>query len=108
MIQRLALICLFAGLLASPVLAEDLTIALGNNSWDDLAGLEASPAGRDAYVAVSLGDGPLSAGNFTDLLLVDGRAVCVYDLRFTKSDGRVAERPGVDLCAQSYYHFADE
>ena len=95
-------------LAASPVLAQDLTISLGNNSWDSLAGLAVSPAGQNAYVEMELTDGALRAGNFMALVLKDGASVCVYDLRFKREDGTVIERPGVDLCAQSYYHFADE
>lgn len=85
-----------------------MTIQFGNNSWDALASIELSAAGQDSYSAVPLTDGELGAGSFYAHDILDGRTNCTYDIRVTKLDGSVSLRPGVDLCAATFYHFEDD
>ncbi len=88
--------------------ADALVIQLGNNSYDTLTGLEISSASANSYTPVNLTDGKLTAGQFYELTIAGGASQCKYDLRFTKEGGEVQNRNGVDLCAQTYYHFADQ
>jgi len=70
--------------------------------------LEVSPGGQNIFQKIPFSEGQLGAGDFQHLTLEGGRAVCVYDLRITKQDGTVHNRPGADLCAGTNYHFKDE
>lgn len=85
--------------------SDALVIKLGSNTNDVITGVEYAPAGTGTYSAVTLTDGKLGAGNFVDMTIAGGKTQCKYDLRFTKEDGNVAERKGVDLCAATFYHF---
>ncbi len=107
--MRLSTFCFAAAAVCAPGLAVagDLTITFGNNSWDTLSAAEYAPAGSDSYTAIALADGTLAAGGVVDVTFPGGAETCLYDLRFTKADGSAHERPNVDLCAESYYHFAD-
>ena len=108
MYHRTLIAAAFAALLPGLALAGNLMVNFGNNSWDALSGLEYRPAGSGDYLPLALpGDG-LAAGDFAELMLPDGEATCTYDLRFTKADGSQHERAAVNLCAETYYHFADE
>ncbi len=42
------------------------------------------------------------------MIVAEGDTQCTFDLRFTKMDDSVHDRPAVDLCAATYYHFADQ
>ena len=87
---------------------EMMTINFGNNSYDPLASVEMSLAGQESYSAVALAEGGLGAGDFVDVTVPKDSANCTYDLRVTKVNGDVSMRPGVDLCAATFYHFADD
>jgi len=103
--HALSIISTFAA--AGTACAGDLTINFGNNLWDPIKAVEISPAGADIWSAIPLSDGVLAAGAFVEVPIAGGDAVCTYDLRFTKADDTVQERPGVNLCEASYYHFGD-
>jgi len=85
--------------------SDAMVINLGSNSYDVITGVEYSPAGAGTFTAVTLKDGKLNPGSFVEMTIPGGRTQCSYDLKFTMEDGTVAERNGVDLCAQTYYHF---
>lgn len=104
---RYALTFLVTLVAASTANAGDLTINFGNNLWDPIKSVEISPAGAGNWNAIPLPDGQLGAGAFVEFPIAGGDAVCTYDLRFTKIDDSTHERPGVDLCQQTYYHFGD-
>jgi len=88
--------------------ATGMEINFGNNSYDALAKIEISPAGQGSYMALALQEGNLGAGNFSKNMIENGNTVCKYDLKFTKENGDVADRMGVDLCAATFYHFEDD
>jgi len=94
---------------SAPMVPETtIEINFGNNSYDPLQSIELSPAGQNSFTAIPLEEGGLGAGDFFKHAIVDGKTTCTYDLRITKVKGDVSERPGVDLCAATFYHFEDD
>ena len=92
----------------SSSMANGMEINFGNNSYDKLKTIELSPAGQDEFTLVTLEPGGLGGGKFYKYAIVDGNTICTYDLRFTKDNGEVSLRPGVDLCSAPFYHFEDD
>lgn len=92
---------------AGSAFAGDLTINFGNNLWDPIKAVEISPAGAGTWSAIPLANDTLGAGEFVEVPIAGGDTVCTFDLRFTKADDTVQERPGVNLCEETYYHFGD-
>ena len=93
---------------ATPLLAEDLTFTLINNSTRDLHVFQTSPAGVDSWEDDVLGSDVLSAGASVSITIADGRDACVYDMRFEMEDGTELEDYDVDLCALGSYELHDE
>ncbi len=88
--------------------ASDLEINFGNNSWDALKSIELSAAGQNTFQAIPLENSTLGAGEFFKYAIPDGQTVCKYDLRITKEGGEVSDRPNVDLCSATFYHFEED
>lgn len=103
-----ALSILALGLTAAPAMAADLVIQFANNTWADVTKVEYAVAGSDAWTAAALPADLLKSGEFFELTLPEGDTQCSFDLRLTKEDGSLHDRPAVDFCAATYYHFADQ
>lgn len=93
---------------ALPVLAEDLTFDLINNSSRDLHVFQTSPSGVEAWEDDVLGSNVVPAGATVSITIADGRDDCVYDMRFELEDGTELEDYDVDLCALGSYELHDE
>lgn len=87
--------------------AKDMKIYFGNNAWTGLVQIETTPTGKDAWETMPIEVDVINPGDFVELLFPNGEAICTYDMRFTKAEGEVVERPAVDLCAETYYHFSE-
>jgi len=88
--------------------AGGMEIEFGNNSWKAITKIEISPAGKSTFTEIAMKDGKLDAGAFVKYAIPDGKKICTFDLRFTNSEGKTFDRPGVDLCKATYYHFSDK
>jgi hypothetical protein len=97
-----------AGCTALPALAGELVIQFANNTWVNVTLVEYALPGSGAWTAAALPEGLLKSGEFFELKLPEGDTQCTFDLRLTKDDGSVHDRPAVDFCAATYYHFADQ
>jgi hypothetical protein len=92
---------------ASAALAENLSFLLSNDSSADLVEFNVSTASSDSWEDNLLSGGYLAPGYEIDVLIADGAATCVYDIRGVFSDGSEAEDFDLDLCEMGGYVFTD-
>lgn len=98
-----------AALLAfqAPAFAEDLEFLLVNESSADLVEFNVSRASSENWEENLIDGGYLAPGYEIGVLIADGAATCVYDIRGSFADGSEAEEYGLDLCELGEYTFTD-
>ena len=94
-------------LCASPLAAqaEDLTFTLTNGTNSVLTEFYASPEGTDDWEDDVFGDAILEPGESIEITIADGRAACVYDMRFEFAEESDLEptEDTQDLCELGSY-----
>lgn len=90
--MRIGFAALLAGLVASPVLAEDLVFTLVNDSSYTIVEMNVSPVGEELWGENILTVDSVSPGVSGDVTIADGLEVCDYDLRFVTEDGLEATK----------------
>ena len=83
-----------------------LVFQLSNGSGYALTELYVSPSHKDSWGDDILGFDVLLDGEAAAITIADGRATCVYDVRFVADDGSMLEEVGLDLCAAPSYTLA--
>lgn len=83
-----------------------LVFQLSNGSGYALTELYVSPSHRDNWGDDILGLDVLLDGEAAAVTIADGRATCVYDVRFVADDGSMLEEVGLDLCTLNSYTLA--
>ena len=85
--MRFGCVAVLAGLMASPVLAEDLVFTLVNDSSFTIVEMNVSPVGEELWGENILNVDEVTPGMSGDVTIADGLDVCEYDLRFVTDDG---------------------
>ena len=85
--------------------AQDLSFPLSNDTSVTLWELYMSPSNVNSWEEDILGANVLGPGETTNVIIADGRADCIYDIRGVFADGDVVEDWGVDLCDVGSYSF---
>ncbi|MCE8009595.1 hypothetical protein [Aestuariivita sp.] len=91
----------------APVLAQDLDFLLINDSSADLVAFNVSTAASTSWEMNLMRGGYLAPGYEIDVVIADGEATCIYDIRGLFSDGASVEDYGLDLCEMGEYIFTD-
>jgi hypothetical protein len=103
--MRIAIATL-AVLIATPVLAEDLTFTLVNDSSHAIAEMYVSPVGEELWGENILTVDAVEPGVSGDVTISDGLEVCEYDLRFVTYEGLEATETQ-DLCELAVFTVED-
>lgn len=90
--MRFGCVAVLAGLMASPVLAEDLVFTLVNDSSFTIVEMNVSPVGEELWGENILNVDEVTPGMSGDVTIADGLDVCDYDLRFVTDDGTEAAK----------------
>ena len=85
--MRKGFAALFAGLMASPALAEDLVFTLVNDSSHTIVEMNVSPVDEELWGENILNVDEVTPGMSGDVTIADGLDVCDYDLRFVSDEG---------------------
>jgi hypothetical protein len=104
--MRIALATIFATLVASPVLAEDLVFQLVNDSSHTIVEMYVSPVDLDQWGENILTVDSVGPGVSGDVTIADGMDVCDYDLRFVSVEGGEAEQTQ-NLCELATFTVTD-
>lgn len=108
MSRRHAAAVLATGLLwGAAAEAQDLSFNLINAASEDLVGFYVSPASTDDWEDNLLTGGYLPPDHEIGVLIADGLATCVYDIRGEFADESIAEDYELDLCELGEYTFTD-
>lgn len=90
--MRFVIAPVFAALLATPALAEDLVFTLVNDSSYTIVEMNVSPVGEELWGENILNVDAVTPGMSGDVTIADGLDVCDYDLRFVTDDGTEATK----------------
>lgn len=104
--KHLTLAALSAICLASPVLAEDLTFVLNNQSSAAITEFYTSPTDVDNWEEDVIASGSIASGEQSEITISDGREQCAYDLRIVFEDGSEITDTA-DMCALEQYDVTD-
>jgi hypothetical protein len=104
--MRIGFAALFAGLMASPALAEDLVFTLVNDSSYTIVEMNVSPVDEELWGENILTVDSVAPGVSGDVTIADGLDVCDYDLRFVTEEGIEATQQQ-DLCEISTFTIND-
>jgi len=85
--MRIGFAALLAGLVASPVLAEDLVFTLVNDSSHTIVEMNVSPVDEELWGENILSVDEVTPGMSGEVTIADGLDVCDYDLRFVSDEG---------------------
>ena len=85
--MRIGFAALLAGLMASPVLAEDLVFTLVNDSSHTIVEMNVSPVDEELWGENILSVDEVTPGMSGEVTIADGLDVCDYDLRFVSDEG---------------------
>jgi hypothetical protein len=85
--MRIGFAALLAGLVASPVLAEDLVFTLVNDSSHTIVEMNVSPVDEELWGENILSVDEVTPGMSGEVTIADGLDVCDYDLRFVSNEG---------------------
>jgi len=85
--MRIGFAALFAGLMASPVLAEDLVFTLVNDSSHTIVEMNVSAVDEELWGENILSVDEVTPGMSGEVTIADGLDVCDYDLRFVSDEG---------------------
>ncbi|MEZ5753584.1 MAG: hypothetical protein R3D90_02060 [Paracoccaceae bacterium] len=85
--MRFVIAPVFAALLATPALAEDLVFTLVNDSSHTIVEMNVSPVGEELWGENILNVDAVTPGMSGDVTIADGLDVCDYDLRFVTEEG---------------------
>ena len=91
----------------APVSAQDLEFLLINDSSSDLIAFNISTAASPSWDKNLMRGGYLAPGYEIDVVIADGEATCIYDIRGVFADGASVEDYGLDLCDMGEYIFTD-
>jgi hypothetical protein len=94
-------------LLVAPASAEDLAFLLTNASSYAVKSFYTSPVDVNQWEEDVFGENYLPAGNQVTITISDGRAVCVYDMKFVLEDDSEFIENGIDLCETGEYTLSD-
>lgn len=94
-------------MLAVPASAEDLQFVLTNVSSWAVKSFYTSPVDERQWEEDVFGDGYLPAGNQVTINVVDGRTVCIYDMKFVLEDDSEFIENAVNLCELGEYTLSD-
>lgn len=98
--KRLLSIAVAAGMVASPVLAQDLQFTIVNQSGHAILEVSAAPATTEQWER--LGMEALENGYAGNIVIAGGAAQCDYDLRMVFDDGVLLE-DAVNICDMGTY-----
>jgi hypothetical protein len=93
-------------LMATPALAEDLSITVKNNTSTDLTELYVSHVGTNSWEENIL-SGTVDPGQDLAVTIADGRSTCEYDIKAVFSDGGHAEFRNQNLCETTTFSVHD-
>ena len=85
--MRIGFAALLAGLVASPVFAEDLVFTLVNDSSHTIVEMNVSPVDEELWGENILSVDEVTPGMSGEVTIADGLDVCDYDLRFVSDEG---------------------
>jgi hypothetical protein len=85
--MRIGFAALLAGLVASPVLAEDLVFTLVNDSSHTIVEMNVSAVDEELWGENILSVDEVTPGMSGEVTIADGLDVCDYDLRFVSDEG---------------------
>jgi hypothetical protein len=85
--MRIGFAALLAGLVASPVLAEDLVFTLVNDSSHTIVEMNVSHVDEELWGENILSVDEVTPGMSGEVTIADGLDVCDYDLRFVSDEG---------------------
>jgi hypothetical protein len=85
--MRIGFAALSAGLMASPVLAEDLVFTLVNDSSHTIVEMNVSAVDEELWGENILSVDEVTPGMSGEVTIADGLDVCDYDLRFVSDEG---------------------
>jgi len=88
--------------------AEDLKFVLTNETSLGVVGVYVSHAGTKQWEENLIEGGVLAPGYEIDVVIADGRSVCVYDLKSEFESGDVFEDYGLDLCELGAYTLTEK
>ena len=94
-------------LLVAPASAEDLAFVLTNASSYAVKSFFTSPVDVRQWEEDVFGENYLPAGNQVTITISDGRAVCVYDMKFVLEDDSEFIENAIDLCETGEYTLSD-
>ncbi|KLN58879.1 hypothetical protein WH96_20640 [Kiloniella spongiae] len=95
----------FSLLWATNSVAEDLEFLLVNESNSPVVAFYVSPSNSGVWESDLMEGGFLAPNYEIDVLIGDGLATCVYDIRADFKDGETVEDYGLDLCELGSYTF---
>ena len=104
--MRFAFAPVFAALLATPALAEDLVFTLVNDSSHTIVEMNVSPVDEENWGENILTVDAVEPGMSGDVTIADGLDVCDYDLRFVTDEGAEATKEQ-NLCEISTFTVND-
>lgn len=99
----------FAAVVAIPTMASanDRTLVVVNDGNAIIQNFYASNTGRSVWGYDHLNQYVILPGYHSTVDLDDGTGRCQFDLKVTLSNGLVAERDNVDICAAMEWHISD-